>query len=152
MPNDGPRWCHRKARFPQSCICLRHARNPGKRLRRSFSRALTWRRICRHALRRREPIATLPGSRGQTTCPPDIPVRYVPSMHLGFSRMRSIGFSFHLGGVGVKPCSPDVVQPFATVRMIALTSTGCCCCRQRCGCACGSAALVGCRQQLLLRS
>ena len=33
-----------------------------------------------------------------------------------FSRMRSIGFSFDLGGLGVKPCSPDVVQPSATVR------------------------------------
>ena len=29
--------------------------------------------------------------------------------------MRSIGFSFHLGGLGVQPCSPDVAQPFATV-------------------------------------
>ena len=43
------------------------------------------------------------------------------------SGTRSIGFSFHLGGLGVKPCSPDVVsrpRPSATVcnrsRMIAL--------------------------------
>ena len=34
-----------------------------------------------------------------------------------FSRMRSIGFSFDLGGLGVKPCSPDVVQKSATVRI-----------------------------------
>ena len=41
-------------------------------------------------------------------------------LFLLFSRMRSVGFSFHLGGLEVKPCSPDVAQPSATVRMIAL--------------------------------
>ena len=33
-----------------------------------------------------------------------------------FSRTRSIGFSFHVGALGVNPCSPDVVQPSATLR------------------------------------
>ena len=33
-----------------------------------------------------------------------------------FSRMRSEGFSFNSGGLGVEPCSRPVVSMFATVR------------------------------------
>ena len=33
-----------------------------------------------------------------------------------FSRMRSEGFSFHSGGLGVEPCSRLVVSAFATAR------------------------------------
>ena len=33
-----------------------------------------------------------------------------------FSRMRSKGFPFHSGGVGVELCSPDIAFTSATVR------------------------------------
>ena len=35
---------------------------------------------------------------------------------ISFSRMLRQGFPFHSGGVGVELCSPDVAQPFATIR------------------------------------
>ena len=44
------------------------------------------------------------------------PVIYIYMFDICFSRMRSEGFSFNSGGLGVESCSRSVVSMFATVR------------------------------------
>ena len=46
--------------------------------------------------------------------PIEIHARIIP--YQIFSRMRSEGFSFNSGGLGVESCSRSVVSMFATVR------------------------------------
>ena len=48
-----------------------------------------------------------------------LPLEHKPTIHLEhqiFSRMRSEGFSFYFGGLGVEACSLEAALPSATVR------------------------------------